>query len=209
MPRIPSNDEFDTTERHSLAYQIIGITDRFVTHPSAYDRSNSRNVNAVRIVEYENGSDEQSELREALISQDLILGSPLTEPDEERHAFRIPHSARSLSYEAKVKESGSFSYDDEQLFYDMGDLVARLFEVNSRRYVLAGEIGRLISLVEFTKPGTRPIAFVPGVEKGVVSLPQSMEVLEYYQEKLDNEVGDRFEGQEIYFKMGFSGATEQ
>lgn len=196
--------EFDTMPRHSLAYALIGTTDRFVMHPSVIAGRNRMFSKAVRLLEYQGIDANQLALRHELINKNLILGTLVTDSEDGLQVFHIPRSARPLKYDTSVVDPGSFAYDDEQVFKDLGNLARELYNAQDRALVLAGDIGRLVTMVEFTKQSERVLYFCPGVEKAATSLARSVDPVIYYTERLHQEFPDRFEDNEPYFAQGFS-----
>ena len=193
----PSLPEAPTPPRYSLAYDAIGSRDMLVKHTSG----------AVRVVSYERSHGGQTRVREALLQHGLIVGAVLSEVDAEIQAFRVPKSARPIAYDASVETAGAFSYNDEQLFFDLGCLLGELAICTDETTVITGDIGRTITFIEFTQPSERQLFFVPGVEKVTASLQEGIEPLGYYADKLTEAFGHRFDTAGLFFRMGFGEAT--
>lgn len=189
--------EAPTQLRHSVAYDLIGSVDTVLGHVSG----------TVRLVGYERPDAQRAEVREALLRKKLILGEVLTYPNEKSQAFRVPKSARPIAYDASVGGAGAFSYNDENLFYDLGNLLGELFVATEEQTVARGDIGRIIAFVEFTEPDERRLFFVPGIERVTVPLETGVSPLGYYADKLTEAFGNRFDNANLYFRTGFAQAT--
>jgi hypothetical protein len=195
----PGDFEKPTQPRYSLAYPEIGSQDILLQHPTG----------SVRIVTYEKGDSWQIGIQEKLLEHGLIVGSVVSEADDDIQGFRVPASARPISYDASVRSTGSFSYNDEQLFYDLGCILGELFGVAEEQPVLTGDIGHSIALVEFTQPNQRQLYFVPGVEKVISPLGHDISPVNYYAGKLHDAFGGRFDASALSFRMGFADITSE
>ncbi len=196
-------NEFDTQPRHSLTYELIGTVDRFVKHPSTVSHNARTTSNAVRLVEYSDVNEEQLAVRSMLVDRGLVLGALLTDEEDEKQVFRIPRSARPIKHESSVQASSHFSYNDAEIFFGVGSMVGILRDLDNEQRVLIGDIGMLVTMIEFTPPNQKPLSLAPGVEKAIVSLPAAVNPTEYYIEKLTAEFGDRFNWNKESFIEGF------
>lgn len=199
MSEFISPAERKTHVRNSLAYPKIGSEDFFNFHPSG----------RARIIAYHSENIEQISLLNKLIKDKLVLGKVMNDPNEPIHFFNIPISARPISYDASSNFSGALSYNDDNLFYDLGRLFAKLEKITDKKLVVAGDIGRCIAYVEFSRPDQERLFFTPGIEKIVEELPEEISVLGYYAEKLIESFGSRFENSSIYLRTGYSEAISE
>lgn len=190
--------ERKTTARYSLEYDLIGSEDIIVRHPSG---------GGVRVIEYERADVARSYLREVLLDKGLILGRILGDKRDKKQHFAIPKSARPISYDASVDDTGAFSYNDEQMFFDLGSLLGEVYKATQEKPVITGDIGRAVAFVEFTRPDERQLYLVPGVERITDSLETGTSPLGYYAEKMTEAFGHRFDTASLSFRMGFSDAT--
>lgn len=155
---------------------------------------------------YEPSDEKSLRVREAMIQKGLVLGSRVTSPDRQTDSFRVPKSARPIAYDSRVQAAGAFSYNDEQLFFDLGSLLGNLYTAIDDTTVAIGDIGRAITYVEFTEPNQRQLYFVPGFEKITESLSPQFSPLDYYAERLGSAFEGRFQESQNYFNMGFADA---
>lgn len=185
-----------TRPRYSLAYDLIGSADTIVRHVSGN----------VRLVSYDKPTPKQAKIRKRLLERGLVLGTIISEPNDQQQLFRVPKSARPIAYDAQVQSSGAFSYNDEQLFFDLGHLLGELHEITDMSYVIDGDIGRAVAFVEFTDPGERQLFLAPGIEKTLKHINHQTKPLDYYSDSLTQTFGHRFEQAIYYFGMGFTEA---
>lgn len=197
--QFPSRDpESSTQPRYSLSYDLIGSSDTLVNHVSG----------PVRIVNYEASDGRSLKVREALSRKGLILGADISASSHGVQTYRVPKSARPISYDARVRATGAFSYNDEQLFFDMGNLLGNLYSSIDQNSVAIGDIGRAIAFVEFTEPNERQLYFVPGIEKIVETLDPRFSPLDYYVERFSTAFDGRFDEYQEYLTMGFTEAVD-
>ncbi len=190
----PKTAEIVTDIRYSLAYEPIGSKDIMVVHPAG---------NA-RLVSYPTPSAEQLQLRDSLLAKGVIAGELLNDIGEAEQVFRVPRSTRPIGYDSSAHAEGAFSYDDEQLFHDLGSLLATLVRVNERSHVVRGDIGHSVVLVDFTRPGERQLYLTPGVETILEPLAEGVDPLEYYMAELPRTLGQNFDVASSFFRMGFN-----
>lgn len=199
FPQRSVNPEQPTDLRYSLAYELISSKDRLVNHPSG----------PTRLVTYPRTEGERERIREQLLEKRLILGKIISELEEPEQTFVVPISARPLAYDAMSQAQGSYSYNDSKLFYDLGHMLATVLSVDQRKYVIKGDIGHAVAIVEFIRPGEKQLLFVPGVEHLLEPLGQDMNALGYYAEVLVQEFGDRFGNAALPLRMGFAQALSE
>jgi hypothetical protein len=157
----------------------------------------------VRLVTYEQGTPAQTDLQNVLKQHGLLLGEQLdTETSE--CAYRVPTSARPLAYDARVESAGSYSYNDRQLFFDLGRLLGGLYTATNDGLVVEGDLGKAVAFVEFSAPGERPVFLAPGAEKIVRPVLAGQNPLTYYHEQLSKAFDARFDDRSPYFNSGFS-----
>jgi hypothetical protein len=190
----PTNQEHDTGLRNSLAYGLIGSTDRYYHHPAG-DK---------RIVTYPRTDRATEQLRDKLLEQQLILGRPIESTDINDEAFVIPPSARPLAYESSSSAQGSFSYSDDKLFPDLGYMLAKVLELDPKRYIIKGDIGHSVALTDYVHETGRLLFFVPGVERLLVPIEENEDVLGYYANTLRAEFGPRFGDFAMSLRIGFA-----
>jgi len=193
----PFTAELPTKPRFSLAYDVISSSDTLVKHPAG----------STRIVEYTQSDPRQIAVSESLSQKGLILGKVISANDDAALAFSVPKSARPIAYDASVISPGIFSYNDERLFYDLGNLLGELYIATDEKLVDCGDIGRTIAFVEFTDQNERRLYFVPGIEKVCETLDIGVSPLGYYAEKLTEGFGQRFDNAGLQFRLGFAEAT--
>lgn len=201
MSNIPPNPdnpasrqgEFVTSLRFSLANENVRSTDRIIWHPAGKWRA----------VEYPTPNPEQLVLRRQLYAQGLILGNCLTEDDEPSQRYAIPVSARPVAYEASGSGSGDFTYNDPKLFEDLGRLIGLGALVTQHKYVIRGDLGRAVALIDFTRAYERRILFVPGVEQLLRPTLPKEDILKYYKERVNRQFGYRFARAADIFTRGY------
>lgn len=180
--------------RFSLAYEPIGSIDYLVNHPSGKQR----------IVEYPSTSKRLRRLKNKLVEQRLILGSEMPTNSAESRAFIVPSSARPLAYDSGSRVEGSYSYNDNKLFSDLGGLLAKLLVIDNKNgYVVKGDIGHTVAITEFAFPGQRQLFFVPGVEHVIQQTNPDFPSLVEYESRLESEFGNRFYLSIEQFRAGF------
>lgn len=185
--------EAPTNPRYSLSNDLIGSRDFIVGHPTG----------RVRLLVYENATEEQMALRDQLIDHNLIAGELITDSPAEAQAFKMPQSARPIKYESSEESEGAYSYSDEQMFYDIGCVFSMLAQLAASK-VIAGDVGKSLVIVEFAKPGTRQLFLVPGVEKILQDTNPDQAPLDYYLQALKDTFGPRLsENEAMFFRMGF------
>ena len=189
----PHPGEHRTNIRFSLANREIGSVDHLVHHPTGDQR----------VITYPRPEQEQLAIRGALYGRQLILGKLVTEEAQEEQTFVIPDSARPLVYDAASRAQGAFSYNDSQLFSELGQLLASATQVTGSEYILKGDIPHAVAIVEFTRPGQRKLLFSPGVERLFVKLQDGVDPLGYYAGELGGQFGDRFLDAAFYFRSGY------
>lgn len=193
--------ERETNARYSLAYDRIGSEDiMLLRHPSG---------GAVRVIAYESADEQRSQLRDRLVAKGLILGMIIGDAEDTKQHFKVPKSARPIAYDANVEASGAFSYNDEQMFFDLGQLLAELYQASDVKLVLSGDVGRSVAFVEFTHHDERQLYLVPGVERVMESLETDVSPIGFYTERLTEAFGHRFDNAAISFRMGFSEAIRE
>ncbi len=194
----PHGRERMTSLRYSLANENIGSHDELINHPSGQ----------VRLIRYPTPSPEGLLVRQQLIDRGLILGALQTGSEEAEQAFVVPLSARPIGYDAGQRLEGAFTYADQQMFHDLGDMLGVLSRLQTRQFALKGDIGRLIVLVEFRRPNERQLYFVPGVEVMKRAQPLDTPPLDYYCGRLESQFGKRFAEVTRYFSQGFLSGQE-
>ncbi|HLC91910.1 MAG TPA: hypothetical protein VJC09_02560 [Candidatus Saccharimonadales bacterium] len=160
----------------------------------------------VRAITYPIPNEMQKEVRSKLIKLGLMLGEPsarLSKPDKD--TFEVPRSARPLAYESAQTSNGTTSYDDRQLFYELGSVLGNLFTID-KGLVLRAPLGRSIAIVEFAKIEESSLRLVPGVEADIEPMPEDLNAMGYYAERLTEEFGNRFYDGAINLRIGFAEA---
>lgn len=191
--RRPLNRESVTSARYSLAYEDIGSKDITFRHVGG----------PVRLVSYEQHSADQARIQTVLEEKGLIAGVRLDSEKRER-VYRVPTAARPIAYDARVESSGTFSYNDRQLFYDLGRLLGGLYSATPDRLVIDGDIGKAVAFVEFTAPNEQALYLVPGIEKIVRPTEQDANPLAYYNEQISAAFDALFDDRSPYFNSGFA-----
>lgn len=190
-------EESRTPPRYSLAYDKIGSQDIRLNHVSG----------PIRLVMYEHGDKRQVVVQRILQKKGLIAGVPLEAARAKEQVYRIPTSARPIAYDARVDTAGTYSYNDQQLFFDLGSLLGTLYTATKDPLVVVGDLGKSMTFVEFTQPSERQLYFVPGIEKIVKAAGSDIEPVEYYLERLSEAFDYRFDDRSPYFRQGFSNAV--
>lgn len=188
-------DKFEATTqaRFSLAYSKIGSTDTIINHVSG----------SIRVVSYDKDTRRETKIRNKLTDKGLIVGSLLVDIEPNRNHYKIPKSARPIEYESYVHSSGEYSYNDKKLFYELGELLGDTQKIIGEKNIIEGDLGRMVSFVEFSEPGTRQLFLVPGVEKTVTKINKDLTPLDYYSDQLNQIYDNRFEDAAYYFGLGF------
>ncbi|MEI7682854.1 MAG: hypothetical protein WCJ24_00965 [Candidatus Saccharibacteria bacterium] len=189
--------EQDTRPRFSFSQSEARRRDFIVNHPSGNQR----------LVEYPTPDMPEIDVRTRLQKAGLILGVQLNSEDRLDY-FRIPASSRPIVYDLKSDAQGAFSYGDDQLFFDIGELLGLVCHETDGK-VLSGGIGLQVALVEFTRTDERRLYFIPGVESSIKETNGMNNPTDFYAQKLSSEFGDRFENYAEYFRMGFAEASQE
>lgn len=198
FPNTSFGSESATGLRNSLAYELIGSSDRYINHPSGI----------TRVVTYPLGDAQTEQFKDKLLDLGLILGYPIDAEEDSEHAFIVPRSARPLAYDAESRVKGNYSYDDDKLFYDLGYILNTVLKIDEVPRVIRGDIGHVIAITEFTKPNERPLFLVPGVERVLEPLEDGKDPFAYYSEALDREFGMRFRAWGIALRTGYERAQQ-
>lgn len=184
-----------TGARYSLANPRIASEDFFITHMSG----------RIRLVSYPAPRSEgKRTIRDTLKGEGLVLGVPLFEKSHGKQVYRVPSSARPISYDSSSHAQGAFSYGDDRLFYDLGYLLG---SAQSMGFVLDEEIGHSVALVEFSRPEEKQLFFIPGIECLMDFNMDGEDHLGHYTDSLRREFGGRFMDGDVFFRMGFSDAA--
>lgn len=196
--RHDSADTSTTSRRFNLANDSIGSHDFWIEVPTGTHRFISLPAPTTR----------QRQLRKPLEEDGLILGHRRASEAAATETYSIPASARPLAYEAPVTREGAYSYTDEELFHDLGDILGSL----SHKYgddpqMVATDVTRVLALVDFVQPGERQVYFTPGVERLLVPRPPEVSAEGQYAEQLETVFSGRFDEVAIYFRMGFAEAA--
>lgn len=183
-PNLPSNPESEnqTSLRFSLANENIGSKDIIIGHPSR----------PWRAVEYPTSDSEQLEIRDKLYAQGLILGRLITENSDDTQCYGVPTSARPLAYESSAAKEGSFTYNDPKLYEDLGELLALTSLTAELKWIIRGDIGRAVALVDFTQPNERRLLLIPGIEKLLKPREKEQDLESYYEDRISHQFGYRF-----------------
>lgn len=193
----PWNPEKATSTRYSLADPTIGVRDGLIHHASG----------KVRMVQTPISTDEKADrLFRRLYNEGLVLGKLLPSFQEAptTRTFRVPNAARPLIYDSVSEAGGAFSYGDDQLFYDLGELLGRAQNIG---ITVESAIGRAVAFVEFTQPDEPRVLFQPGVEYRVSFDETAPNATDEYATRLAAEFGAQFSNVEQYFRMGMGEAT--
>ncbi len=191
-PEFPhSSNERDTESRSSLVNGVIE-RDWWTNHPAGRHR----------LVMYPEGTPEQQAYRSRLRSAGLILGKMISS-SEGKAVYRIPRSARKITYDASSYATGAFTYGDDELFYDIGSLLANVSAACGPNKVIQAPVEDSFAIVEFTRPSERQLYFAPGVERWVVDNPTEGPVIGYYAEALSEQFAGRFANAAFNFRMGY------
>lgn len=161
----------------------------------------------VRIVSYPTPkSSEAVDAKRILNNSGLLLGREIDDDDVGKSSFKIPNSARPLSYDANSESEEAYSYSDGRLLYDLGALLGQVY---SHDLVLDGQLGSNVAIVEFTHSQDRRLFLVPGVECYAKSINEGENPFEYYESKIDDEFHNRFSAAKPSFRIGFDTASIQ
>lgn len=198
-PRPELTSEQITDPRHSLANIAIGSEDIIARQPSGI---------YTRVIKYPSPADhERLTLRDNLYNQGVILGT-LVSSTEETQAYQIPMSARPLSLEPDNKKEGLYTYNDEKLYFDIGQLLGRLSKNTGNKYIVDGKLGDLLVFVDFTRPKDSRLFFVPGVEKVVVRNKSTRNPYNIYLNSLIRSFGETFFVHEPSLRSGYYSALD-
>jgi hypothetical protein len=193
--------EQETSPRFSFADPRIGRTDIIL--------STSQPFSKIRRIEYSPNRDNTAAatagtIRTGMYGAGLLLGKsdPAAPAGSER--FVIPPSARPIEHDASMNSNIEFIYDDKILFQDLGRMLGTLANQHPKNsYTLQHTISHNIAFVEFTRQDEKKLLFVPGFEQFVSVISDKEEALEQYDERLTQELGDRFTQNAGHFEQGF------
>lgn len=165
--------EINTSSRYSLANPRISSVDTYQDHPAG----------RVRLLKYDSWPSNRA-MRASMLAGGLIVGTQLTENDEKTQVFRLPMSARPLGYDASVTAKGLFTYDDEEIITDVANLAVEVIKMGNKmgnkNLVISGNLGRLVVITEFTKPGERQLFLAPGTEKMLINAEEGTDPVHHY-----------------------------
>ena len=175
----------------------MGTEESVTSHPSGQ----------VRVLKYATPSPSRLHIRNKLLSNGLVIGSLMSDAVDEGEVFRLPKSARLVRYDASENSEGIYTYNDEQMFYDMGDLLAQASKLVDKHKVITGDLGRCIALSDFVKPGERHLFLVPGIENAFEERQLKSSRVYFYMDQLKRSFGDLFDDQAMQsFHMGYNDA---
>jgi hypothetical protein len=158
-----------------------------------------------REVTYPRPTQENAEIRDALMDQGLVMGGISKNKSKDYVSFSIPGSARPAKYDAPHSVEGPYSYGDTTMFTEMGFLLGKLFLAgNENPIVIDRAVGLNLGIVEFTRVNERKLLLVPGFELSLKPVLDDDVATEYYTKKLGEEFGRRFEANKGDFLIGFS-----
>jgi len=188
--------ESATSRRHQLLNGIV-TKDWIVKHPAG----------STRMLEYpvpENH--EQERYRDALKAKGVILG--IYQQHEPEFVISeyvvIPKGARLLKYDSSSSAEGDYSFNDNKLFYELGELFTAIDYLDPyRRLVVEGPLENKVALTEFTRPSERALWFVPGIEHAIISLPDGHDPIDYYVSLINETFANQFELAADYFQAGY------
>ncbi|HUY53414.1 MAG TPA: hypothetical protein VMV24_02470 [Candidatus Dormibacteraeota bacterium] len=195
-PLINEVFEMPTAKRFSLEDGSI----------NRYDILRGSEKRPERFVEYPTPTDYHQEIRSNLISKHDILGKLEYSSVSGIDSFKIQYGAKPILYGAISRANGDYTYNDSNLFYDLGRLL-RDFDnsLNGTKIIrFNGSIGSNVALVDFTAQHEKGLFLVPGVELYVEISPDESKNLDYYILKLQQEFNLRFSQTiETKFTEGF------
>lgn len=158
-----------------------------------------------RLINYR---DTDPTIRERLEEQKLILGTRVS-----GNAYKVPRSARPLAYEATESKGGAYSYNDENLLYDLGVLLGSVAYSDPDPSQLAvvvtetpHELAQMVAIVDFTHPDEKNLFLVPGAENSVAAVSRA----DYenpaflYDQALREVFGESFASLGYHFHTGFN-----
>jgi hypothetical protein len=189
-PEGNSGSEQVTGRRFSLANPEIGSRDIFINHPAGKHR----------LVVYEDVAFAHSALREKLLNERVMLGVPIDTAEPDVVAVEIPSSSRPVKYDSLNQTKGQYSYDDDRLLFDIGELVGVL---RMHGLFIDGSVSDCLALDEFTDEADRRVFLMPGAEMIVKIIPPQLDPLTYYEEHFNETVGHQFSEAQTYFRMGY------
>ncbi len=172
----PTQYEVEAARRYSFDSPDIHRKDKVSKHPGS----------SVRIVSCERPSEITEHYRDALQERGLILGRRIESDSYNTDAYHIPPSARPLQHDSGEQAPGTYSYNDQRLFYNIGALLAEVTRALPGK-MIEGELPKEIALVEFTLPNERKLFLAPGIEHRIVDAPEETEeidLIEKYTEQM-------------------------
>lgn len=196
--RFPHLGESATSIRFSLSNEMLGTTESVTSHPTGQ----------VRVLKYPTPDAEKIAIQNKLIANGLIIGKPMVGGSDAEEMFRLPKSARLIKYDASEDTEGLYTYNDEQMFYDLGDLLAETSKLVDKQKVIVGDIGLCIALTDFVRPGERHLFLVPGIENAFEDRQLKSSRAYFYMDQLKRSFGDLFDDQAMQsFHMGYNDAS--
>lgn len=168
-----------------------------------------------RVITYLTPPDESLGLRQSLANRHLVLGEKIEGQQRSLggrtlEGFVIPDLARPIAWDKRTSKKGPYNRDDQQLFFSLGRLLGLVAgEGSELPIVLEEAIGLNVALAidanqnERRRLGEPAILLVPGFERGIGKVEDDDAALGFYDAKLFDEFGQRFEVSQDRFEEGF------
>lgn len=196
--------EQNTAARYSFADEALGRTDILI----------GTDKRSKRFIKYPKPTELAYSIQSSLISNvsrsrlGNLLGYKInSDATSEFETFEIPFGAKPILYGVASVNRGEYSYPDEDMFHDIGELLScfdRSIPETSIR--LIGKIGLNIAIVDYIERTSKGLFFVPGVELlAVIQEGGSIDTnVNYYSDRLKKEFPSRFNSEtEIHFIDGY------
>ncbi len=191
----PDSSEMPVAKRYSFASPDILRIDLL--------SGNGRHQN--RFIEYPRPTGLLEVVRNSLASKKLLLGDLETSTGV-FDRFKIQNGAKPILHGAIVRTMGDYTYNDINLFTDLGKLMRDFGQSLGHDYPVEfiGDIGLNVALVDYTQQKERGLFLVPGSEYYAKPTDKNQnEILNDYLGILHQEFGIRFSGIEQSFIDGF------
>ncbi|HEY5268472.1 MAG TPA: hypothetical protein VII94_05075 [Candidatus Saccharimonadales bacterium] len=191
----PEYSEIPVAKRYSFANQEL----------LRLDILSGRGKLQKRFIEYPSPTGVYEAVRQSLISKRLFLGE-LVPTIGAFDRVKIQNGAKPILHGAMVRTMGDYTYNDINLFTDLGKLLRDFGQSLGKDHPIEfiGHIGLNVALVDYTQRKERGLFLVPGSEYYANSTTKNQnEILNVYLDQLQQEFGVRFTGIEQSFIDGF------
>ncbi len=195
-PHTGKHEIASTAPRYNLAGSIPGAIDQLVRIGKV----------DVRILRHPTPSAAQRNAATEVRERGFVLGAPISTSNDQSVTHSIPESARPLLFDAGSEGRGILSFGDKQLFYELGESLRMVIDVQRRHELIYdGNILEAMALIEFTRPGERSVWFVPGFELKLRPQTGHIDIDAYFSDMVSKSFGQRFERSREIFENSLRG----